>query len=205
MSEYTDYTQVNPEMAEMEARVKELEKENKRLLAGRVLGGLMVVGSVVAAVYCGKKLKDVMGVVNSAVTDVSNLTYIDVQQAVVDKAVERAAANAAGKAVKATEGLMRDYVSAAVTNAVTNAKGPLKQAVTDKIAMEVALIDKSELVEDIEQQAKQLIVDKFEGKLDGIASDFSRNLENVGKIYQTIAESMTQKPAPEKTPTLIQL
>ena len=201
----TDYTNVNPEMAEMESRVKELEKENKRLLAGRVIGGLMVVGSVVAAVYCGKKLKDVMGVVNSAITDVSNLTYIDVQQAVVDKAVERAAANAAGKAVKATEGLMRDYVSAAVTNAVTNAKGPLKQAVTDKIAMEVALIDKSELVEDIEEQAKQLIVDKFEGKLDGIASDFSRNLENVGKIYQSIAESMTQKPAMEQAPTLIKL
>ena len=157
----TDYTNVNPEMAEMESRVKELEKENKRLLAGRVIGGLMVVGSVVAAVYCGKKLKDVMGVVNSAITDVSNLTSIDVQQAVVDKAVERAAANAAGKAVKATEGLMRDYVSAAVTNAVTNAKGPLKQAVTDKIAMEVALIDKSELVEDIEEQAKQLIHDKM--------------------------------------------
>lgn len=201
----TDYTNVNPEMAEMEARVKELEKENKRLLAGRVIGGLMVVGSVVAAVYCGKKLKDVMGVVNSAITDVSNLTYIDVQQAVVDKAVERAAANAAGKAVKATEGLMRDTVATAVSNAVTNAKGPLKQAVTDKIAMEVALIDKSELVEDIEQQAKQLIVDKFEGKLDGIASDFSRNLENVGKIYQSIAESMTQKPAMEQAPTLIKL
>ena len=201
----TDYTNVNPEMAEMESRVKELEKENKRLLAGRVIGGLMVVGSVVAAVYCGKKLKDVMGIVNSAVTDVSNLTYIDVQQAVVDKAVERAAANAAGKAVKATEGLMRDTVATAVSNAVTNAKGPLKQAVTDKIAMEVALIDKSELVSDIEEQAKQLIVDKFEGKLDGIASDFSRNLENVGKIYQSIAESMTQKPAMEQAPTLIKL
>lgn len=200
-----DYTQVNPEMAEMEARVTELEKENKRLIAGRIFGVVLAVGSVVAAVYCGKKLKDVMGVVNSAVTDVSNLTYIDVQQAVVDKAVERAAQNAAGKAVKATEGLMQSMVEKAVTSAVVNAKEPLKQAVTDKLAREVALIDKSELVESVEEQAKQLIVDKFEGKLDGIAADFSRNLENVGKIYQSIAESMTQKPAPEATPTLIKL
>ncbi|MBO7448957.1 MAG: hypothetical protein J6U54_01195 [Clostridiales bacterium] len=201
----TDYTQVNPEMAEMEARVKELEREHKRVMAGRIIGAAITIGSVVAAVYCGKKLKDVMGVVNSAVTDVSSLTYIDVQQAVVDRAVEKAAQNAAGKAVKATEGLMHSMVEKAVTSAVVNAKEPLKQAVVDKIAMEVALIDKSELVSDIEEQAKQLIVDKFEGKLDGIAADFSRNLENVGKIYQTIAESMTQKPAPEKTPTLIQL
>lgn len=203
----TDYTQVqvNPEIVEMNDRVRELEKENQKLKAGRIFGVVLAIGSVAAAVYCGKKLKDVMGVVNSAITDVSNLTYIDVQQAVVDKAVERAAANAANKAVKATEGLMRDTVSAAVTNAVTNAKGQLKSAVTEKIAMEVALIDKSELVEEIEEQAKQLIVDKFEGKLDGIAADFSRNLENVGKIYQSIAESMTQKPSVESTPTLIKL
>jgi hypothetical protein len=201
----TDYTQVNPEIVEMNDRVRELEKENQKLKAGRIFGVVLAIGSVAAAVYCGKKLKDVMGVVNSAITDVSNLTYIDVQQAVVDKAVERAAANAANKAVKATEGLMRDTVSAAVTNAVTNAKGQLKSAVTEKIAMEVALIDKSELVEEIEEQAKQLIVDKFEGKLDGIAADFSRNLENVGKIYQSIAESMSSKPAAESTPTLIKL
>jgi hypothetical protein len=203
----TDYTQVqvNPEIVEMNDRVRELEKENHKLKAGRIFGVVLAIGSVAAAVYCGKKLKDVMGVVNSAIMDVSNLTYIDVQQAVVDKAVERAAANAANKAVKATEGLMRDTVSAAVTNAVTNAKGQLKSAVTEKIAMEVALIDKSELVEEIEEQAKQLIVDKFEGKLDGIAADFSRNLENVGKIYQSIAESMSTKPAAESTPTLIKL
>ena len=201
----TDYTQVNPEQAAVNARLEELEAENKKLKAGRIFGVVLAIGSVAAAVYCGKKLKDVMGVVNSAVTDVASLTYIDVQQAVVDKAVERAAANAAGKAVKATENLMRDTVSSAVTNAVANAKGQLKSAVTEKIAMEVALIDKSELVADIEEQAKQLIVDKFEGKLDGIAADFSRNLENVGKIYQSIAESMTQKPAAESTPTLIKL
>ena len=201
----TDYTQVNPEQAAIEARISDLEAENRKLKAGRIFGVVLAIGSVAAAVYCGKKLKDVMGVVNSAVTDVSNLTYIDVQQTVVDKAVERAAANAANKAVHATENLMRDTVTAAVTNAVANSKGQLKSAVTEKIAIEVAQIDKSELVADIEEQAKRLIVDKFEGKLDGIASDFSRNLENVGKIYQSIAESMTPKQAVESTPTLIKL
>ena len=201
----TDYANVNPEQAAMAVRMQEIEKENRKLKAGRIVGYVLAGASVVAAIYCGKKLKDVMGVVNSAVTDVASLTYIDVQQAVVDKAVERAAANAAGKAVKATENLMRDTVSAAVTNAVANSKGQLKASVTEKIAQEVALIDKAELIEDIEAQAKQLIVDKFEGKLDGIASDFSRNLENVGKIYQSIAESMTPKQAVESTPTLIKL
>lgn len=189
----TDYQNINPEQAAIEYRMKEIEKENRKLKAGRILGYVLAGASVVAAVYCGKKLKDVMGVVNSAVTDVSSLTYIDVQQAVVDKAVERAAQNAAGKAVKATEGLMTSMVERAVTSAVVNAKEPLKQAVTEKLAREVAMIDKSELVEAVEEQAKTMILEKFEGRLDGIAADFSRNLENVGKIYQSIAETMQPK------------
>lgn len=189
----TDYQAINPEQAAMEYRMKEIEKENRKLKAGRILGYVLAGASVVAAVYCGKKLKDVMGVVNSAVTDVSSLTYIDVQQAVVDKAVERAAQNAAGKAVKATEGLMTSMVERAVTSAVVNAKEPLKQAVTEKMAREIAMIDKSELVETVEEQAKAMILEKFEGRLDGIAADFSRNLENVGKIYQSIAETMQPK------------
>ena len=201
----TNYNEINPEQAAMADRMEEIEKENRKIKAYRIFGCALAVTSVVAAIYCGKKLKDVMGVVNSAVTDVSSLTYIDVQEAVVNKAVEKAANAAAAKAVHATEGLMRDTVSSAVTNAVANSKGQLKAAVTEKIAHEVALIDKAELIEDIETQAKQLIVDKFEGKLDGIASDFSRNLENVGKIYQSIAESMSQKPAMEQAPTLIKL
>lgn len=189
----TDYQAINPEQAAMEYRMKEIEKENRKLKAGRIFGYVLAGASVVAAVYCGKKLKDVMGVVNSAVTDVSSLTYIDVQQAVVDKAVEKAAQNAAGKAVKATEGLMTSMVERAVTSAVVNAKEPLKQAVTEKLAREVAMIDKSELTEAIEESAKAMILEKFEGRLDGIAADFSRNLENVGKIYQSIAETMQPK------------
>jgi hypothetical protein len=190
---YIDYNAINPEQAAMEARLKDIEKENRKLKAGRVLGYVLAGVSVAAAIYCGKKLSDIMGVVNSAVTDVSSMTYIDVQQAVVDKAVDRAAQNAAARAVKATEGFMRDMAEKAVTSAVINAKEPLKKTVTEKIAREVAMIDKSELTKSIEDQAKAMIVEKFEGRLDGIASDFSRNLENVGKIYQSIAETMQVK------------
>lgn len=194
MAEYTNYN--NPEEMERVTIAKEIEKlrrENRKLMAGKIASYVLAGVSVAAAIYCGKKLKDVMGVVNSAVTDVSSLTYIDVQQAVVDKAVEKAAQNAAGKAVKATEGLMTTMVERAVSNAVVNAKEPLKQAVTEKMAREIAMIDKSELTEAIEESAKAMILEKFEGRLDGIAADFSRNLENVGKIYQSIAETMQPK------------
>lgn len=168
--------------------------KEKKLKRERIVCAVLAGASVIAAIYCGKKLKDVLGVINSAVTDVSSLTYIDVQQSIVDKAVEKAAMNAAHRATKSAEGIIRDQIESQVTNAVLNSKGTIKTAVTEKIAREIANIDQSELVEDITEQAKELIVEKFEGKLDGIANDFSRNLENVGKIYQSIAETM-QKTA----------
>lgn len=186
-------TYTEEEKAALEARIAELEKESKKLKAERILRYVFAGVSVVAAAYCCKKLKDVSGVVNSAVTDIANTTFIDVQQAVVDKAVERAAQNAANRAVKATEDMMKVGVERAVSTAVYNSKTALKDAVTDKIAREVAEIDKTELIADVTDKAKRLILEKFDGKLDGIAAEFSHNLESIGKVYQGIAEKMQSK------------
>lgn len=177
------------EMIEMEA----IKRENRRLMAHRIIGWVVTGVSVAAAIYCGKKLHDICGVVNSAVSDVSNLTYIDVQDAVVQRAVDKAAQNAAGRAVKATEGLMHSMVETAVRGAVDGSKGMLKTAVTEKIAKEISRIDRSDLEEEITEKAKELIAEKFESKLDGIASQFSDNLSNMGKIYSAIAEQMKGK------------
>lgn len=179
--------------AEKDARIKELEKQNKKLIAGKIVSYVAAGAAVIAAVYCCKKLKDVSGVVNSAVTDISSLTFIDVEKAVVDRAVEHAAQNAANRAVKATERAMQDTVDRSVTVAVAQCKEGLKNAVVNKIAEEVASIDKTEIIEDVTAKAKTLMVQKLDGKLDGIASEFSKNLENVGKIYQSIANTMTAK------------
>ena len=90
---------------EMDA--KAIEEEQKKLKRLRIGCYVLTAASVVMAIYCGKKLKDVMGVVGSAVTDVSNLTYIDVQQAVVDKAVEKGIAGKGGEGHRRCAGRQR--------------------------------------------------------------------------------------------------
>lgn len=182
-------------MTKEEIEMHMLKQENRKLIAQRLFGWVVAGVSVAAALYCGKKLHDVCAKVDLAVTDISNTTFIDVQDAVVQKAVDKAAQNAAGRAVKATEGLMQRMVETAVRGSVEASKGTLKAAVTDRIAKEVSEIDKSELIEDITDKAKELIAEKFESKLDGIASQFSDNLENMGKIYSAIAEQMKAKTA----------
>ena len=185
------YEMCTEKRCEMDA--KAIEEEQKKLKRLRIGCYVLTAASVVMAIYCGKKLKDVMGVVGSAVTDVSNLTYIDVQQAVVDKAVEKAANRAASKALNGAAVSIQAQIEQTVTTAVLDNKSAIKKSVTDKIAKEVARIDKSEIISDIEEQAKQLIMEKFDSKLETIASEYSRNLENMGKIYQNIAATMQQK------------
>lgn len=185
------YEMYEKKHCEMDA--KAIEEEQKKLKGLRIGCYVLTAASVIAAIYCGKKLKDVMGVVGSAVTDVSNLTYIDVQQAVVDKAVEKAANRAASKALNGATVSIQAQIEQTVTTAVLDNKSAIKKSITDKIAKEVARIDKSELISDIEEQAKQLIMEKFDSKLETIASEYSRNLENMGKIYQNIAATMQQK------------
>lgn len=181
--------------ASVEHLKADIEEERKNTLRARIACFVTAAIGIGVAVYCGKKLKDVCGVVGSAVTDVSNLTYIDVQQAVVDKAVEKATAAAAKKAVESTYAEMASQVSTAVTSAVQSSKSAIKQAVTERIAKEAAAIDRSEVFEEAAERAKELVLKKFETRLDGIAADYSRNLENMGKIYSGIAETMAKSTA----------
>lgn len=51
--------------------------------------------------------------------------------------------------------------------------------------------------EQFEEKMRKL--ERFDGKLDGLMSDYQRNLDNVGKIYQSIASSMADKAGKDVT------
>ena len=58
------------------------------------------------------------------------------------------------------------------------------------------------IMEDATEKAKEMLLERFDGKLDGLMSDYQRNLDNVGKIYQSIASSMADKAGKNVTMTL---
>ena len=51
-------------------------------------------------------------------------------------------------------------------------------------------VDQEKLKKEVTVKAKEAIVAKFDGQLDDQLVEFNRNLENVGKIYQSIAQKM---------------
>ncbi len=64
---------------------------------------------------------------------------------------------------------------------------------TSEITKNVAKIDEDRLKRDVVAKAKQQIADKFDDKLDGLLEEFNGNLQNVSRIYKSIANSFSKE------------
>lgn len=159
--------------------------------------------SVIAAVYCHKQMKKTFRLVNKAADNVADLTVVDVQQGIIDRAINNAASREVGRAVNHAVRIVEDDIlnetQKRVRGAVQQSQGKIQKAVTDAIAREAAKVDQSAIMEDATQKAKEMLLERFDGKLDGLMSDYQRNLDNVGKIYQSIASSMADKAGKDVT------
>lgn len=162
------------------------------------IGLLLLSGvSVAAGIYSHKQLKKVVKLFDKAADNVAELAVVDVQQSIIDRAINNAADREVSKAVSRAVRLVEDEITGETTkrvrNAVQQSYGKLQKAVTEAIAKEAAKVDQSVIMEDATERAKEMLLERFDGKLDGLMSDYQRNLDNVGKIYQSIASSMAGK------------
>lgn len=152
--------------------------------------------SVVAAIFCYKDLKKTMRLIRKSTDHISDLTAIDVERSMIDQAINAAADREVGRTVKrairSVEDSIVDETQKRVRSAVQQNYGKIQKTVTDAIAREAANVSRDDIMREATERAKELIVEKFDGKLDDLLSEFNRNLDNVGKIYQSIAKTMTE-------------
>ena len=179
---------------QFEERLRKIERIALVALSG---------ASVIAAIYCHAQMKKTVKLVNKAADSVAELTVVDVQQGIIDRAINNAANREVGKAVSRAVRMVEDGIASEtqkrVRNAVQQSQGKLQKAVTDAIAKEAAKVDKDDIMEEATERAKEMLLERFDGKLDGLMSDYQRNLDNVGKIYQSIASSMADKAGKDVT------
>lgn len=152
--------------------------------------------SVVAAIFCYKDLRKSLRLIGKATDHISQLTTIDVERNVIDQAINGAANREVGRtvsrAMRAVEDGIVEETQKRVHAAVQQSYGKIQKAITDAIAKEAANVNKDDIMREATERAKDLIVEKFDGKLDDLLSEYNRNLDNVGKIYQSIAKTMTE-------------
>ena len=186
-----------PREEEFERKLRRMERIGLWVLAG---------ASVLAAVYCRYELRKTVRLVSKACDHVAELTVVDIQHDVVDRAINNAAAHEVGRvvnhAVRCVEDDLARQTQKCVRDAVRESYGKLSKSVSDAIAREAAKVDGNRIMEDATEKAKEMLLERFDGKLDGLMSDYQRNLDNVGKIYQSIASSMADKAGKNVTMTL---
>lgn len=133
-------------------------------------------------------------------TSIDNLSediQVDIPDKMVEQAVTAAVKKEAALAVKkatdeivaSTERDIRKEVVAEVERQYTS----ISDGVTDEIASRVARIDEAKLRKEVVEKAKNQIADKFDDKLDDLLEEFNGNLQNVGKIYKSIAKSFSKE------------
>lgn len=155
--------------------------------------GLIGVGY---AVGTRSKMAKISDTLNCSINDLANRTEIDIPEEMINRAVEKAVAVEAKRAVvKATDEALKEVkrdIHKQVSDAVESEYSNIKESVLKELTYEAAKIDAKRVRADVEKAAKEQALEKFDDNLDDILEKFNDDLENVSKIYKSIAGAMNK-------------
>lgn len=168
---------------------------NAELLGiGAMIAGVVAVGY---SWHSRSKVNQVCDLIENSIDEISRTTDIEVPQSVVDIAIDRAVDREVNNVIRSlsreTVNKVRSDLQKEVKDSVTNSFSDIKTSVSQEVRKQVSLIDISDLKKEIRDEAKEKVISKFDGDLDSLLNEFNQNLQNVSKIYNSIADSMTNK------------
>lgn len=156
--------------------------------------GLVAIGY---AIGVHSRMKAVAEKLDTSIDKIANDAEIEIPAKVIDQAVQKAVDRESYTAVrKATDTVvdsLQREIKDQVSSAVKASYDVIAEDVTSEIAKSVAKIDEDRLKRDVVAKAKQQIADKFDDKLDGLLEEFNGNLQNVSRIYKSIAKSFSKE------------
>ena len=188
-------------------KIDEVKNKGKKTITintDKLLIGGCIVLSVVStgiALYSAAKLGSIGHKLNLSIKDLKNLTHIDISQKMVESHTEKAVAKAADKAAeKAIEKVRDDFddiLQDKVSNVLHDRYADIKDDVTREVKRQISKISiaslKSQIVDDVKDELKDEVKDRIDDEIDDILSSYNDQLNSIGKIYSSIAESMTGK------------
>ena len=158
--------------------------------------GLMVgICGIGYAYGCQKKTNQLAEKLDTSINELMKKTNIDIPESLIETAVKdkvkheaeahvRIACCDAIKEVKS--GIIKE-----VKEAVNDSYVDIKSDVASEITKQVADIDISELRRQVKRDAAEKIADRLDTDLEGICDKYNSDLDNVRKIYASIAKSIT--------------
>lgn len=160
------------------------------------IGGAIGLCGVIYAVGTSIKLNKLCKTIDRSIDDLADETTIDIPEAMVEQAVKKSVDREVGYAVdRATAKIVNDIkidIHRQIKTAVDISYSELKESISNDMSRQAANIDIQELKDEVVAKAEEKIIDKFDDELDSVLDKFNRELENVGKIYKSIANKMSE-------------
>lgn len=129
--------------------------------------------------------------VNKSVDEVSKSVKVDISESVIDdaveKAVDREVSRAVNRAVSLITGSMSNEIKNEVKTKISEMYPSIKSMANSKVVEEVSKINVAELKAEVRELAKDKAASKLDDQFDDILNKFNGDLDNISKIYSSIA------------------
>ena len=160
----------------------------------RGLTALITLGGVA---YCAHEVKTSQNILSFAVDKIGDGVDVEVSRDLIEAATNVAAKKQIEKAVaevvRAKENAIQEETRTAVAEKVSDTRRQITDVISDKLADECRKINQEEILKEIRDKAADKLSDKLDHHLDSITDEYSKNLNNMGKIYEALAEKLQSK------------
>jgi len=164
-----------------------------------IIGICTGVAAIAYTGYVHYKSNKTGHLIADSIDNVSKDIDVVISDIVIEEAVKVAVEREVNKAVKEISYQINNNVSRdikkEVKSVVDAAYADIRKSVSKEVSVDVANLDIDKLKADVKEEAKEIVLSKFNGNLDSMLQDFNQNLTNVSRIYTSIAETMTKKPS----------
>ncbi len=156
--------------------------------------GTVLVGFGVAAYvgYLHHKNRTLSYAAQANVDDLASRLNVSIKEELLERAVKQAINAAASRITSQVTRELEAEIRSRVRNHVDQLSDDTKDLVSLEITRRVSKIDISDMQKEVVEKAKEAVANKFDAKLDDLLEEFNTNLQNVQKIYSSIAKSMTK-------------
>ncbi len=153
------------------------------------------------AAYQSKKMNDAAKKINTTVDEMADKTPVEIEQSMIDKALEVAVDRAvSAKASAAVSELKKDIhneIEKEVRRELTDSLKEIRDRVSEEIKDQADQIDKDEVLKDVTRKLTDEL--KIEGKkelnhrLTGIVNDLSSSLASYKKLHDGLMEALSPR------------
>lgn len=158
-----------------------------------VAAGIVGIGYLIKTLNRMNEIKDIVDV---AANDLSDKIHVDVSEALIEKAVNKVASEQVSamvyKAANEAKHTICNDVKTKVSFAVNSAYDDIRKSVSEEITKQVGRVSIDSIRNEVIEKAKEAAAEKFDDELNDILEKFNGDLNNVSKIYRSIANTITR-------------